>query len=77
VQRQQDHGHRRLDHRGEAAEGERARHAVHHGERHRHVQQHLAQALGCDNHAINIVTPVPGHQLGVVIRALEAAYRRA
>jgi hypothetical protein len=77
VQRQQHHGNRGLDHRGEAAKRERARHGVHDGERHRHVQEHLTYAFGCDNHAVNIGTRVPGHQLEVAMRAFEAAYRRA
>jgi hypothetical protein len=76
VQRQQDHGNRRLDHRGEAAKGERAGHGVHDGECHHHVQEHLTHAFGCDNHAVNIGMPRPGHQLEEVMRAFEAAYRR-
>jgi hypothetical protein len=46
-----------------------------HGERHHHVQEHLTHAFGCDNHALNIGTPVPGRQLEVPMRAFEAAYR--
>jgi hypothetical protein len=75
VQRQEQHVDGGLDHRRDAAEGERAGHRVHDGESHRHVQKHLTCALGCDYHASNIGTPGPRHQLEVTMSAFNAGYR--
>src|SRR5688572_17000516 len=76
MQREKQYVDDRLDHRGDPAEGERARDRIHDGERYRHMQHHLTGALCRDNHATNIGTGRLKYQLEVAMPAFGAGYQK-